>query len=105
MNTLSDRLLSKILKKSLSRGGEYADVFVEHRPHVSIQFEDEKIEKVISGVDAGIGIRVIHKGSTAYAYGNDFTEQSLFEIAETVSRAAKDKQDLVINLKCLHRYF
>jgi TldD protein len=99
MNTLPDGLLSKILRKSLSRGGEYADIFVEHRPHVSIQLEDEKIEKVVSGVDSGIGIRVIHKGSTAYAYGNDFTEKSLFEIAETVSRAAKDKQDLVINLK------
>jgi TldD protein len=99
MIKLSDGMLSDILKKSLSQGGEYADVFVENRPHSSIQLEDENIEKVIFGVEAGIGIRVIHGDKTAFAYGNDFSEKSLFGLAETVSRAAKDKKDSIINLK------
>jgi TldD protein len=93
MIRLSDRMLSDILRKSLSQGGEYADVFVENRPHSSIQLEDENIEKVIFGVEAGIGIRVIHGDRTAFAYGNEFSEKSLFGLAETVSRASPENRN------------
>ena len=43
---LDYELLKKILKKTLSSGGEYADVFVERRKPTSIQLEDDKIEKI-----------------------------------------------------------
>jgi TldD protein len=98
-DSISNELLSKIIKKALSRGGQYADVFMEHKQHVSIHLEDNKIEKTISGIDAGIGIRVIFNSKTAYAYGNDFSEDSLLNLAEAVSKAMNDKKDVTINLK------
>lgn len=101
MNKLSDELASKIIKTALSSGGDYADIFIEHKQHVSIQLEDDKIERIISGIDAGIGIRVISKDKSAYAYSNDFSEGSLFNLAETASRVAKEKRDITINLKRL----
>ena len=103
MNRISDlisnELLSKVIKKAISRGGNYADVFIEHKQQVSIQLEDDKIEKSISGVDAGIGIRVIFNGKTAYAYGNDFSRDSLIDLADAVSKAMKERKDADINLK------
>src|SRR3990172_12060644 len=99
MNKISDELAAKIIKKAISKGGDYADVFIEHKQHVSIQLDDNKIEKIVSGIDAGIGIRVIFRGKSAYAYSNDFSEDSLFNLAETVSKAAKDGKDTTINLK------
>ena len=99
MNKISDELAAKIIKKAVSKGGDYADVFIEHKRHVSIQLEDNKIEKIVSGTDAGIGIRIIFRGKSAYAYSNDFSEDSLFNLAETVSKAAKDGKDTTINLK------
>ncbi len=93
MNRPSDEILTNILKKSMSTGADYGDIFIEHQRPLTIQLEDEKIEKLSSGVDAGIGVRVIFGDKSAYAYSNDFSEASLYYIAETVSRAVKDKDD------------
>ncbi|GBE05505.1 protease TldD [bacterium BMS3Abin10] len=99
MKTIPDELAERILKKAVSRGGDYADIFVEHKDQVSLQLEDDKIEKVISGIDAGIGVRVIFRDRTAYAYSNEFSESALLHLADTVSRAAEEKTDVTINLK------
>ncbi|MEK6528389.1 MAG: TldD/PmbA family protein, partial [Nitrospirota bacterium] len=99
MNRISDEQALKIIRKALSRGGEYADIFLEQRHHVSIQLEDDKIEKIITGVDDGIGIRVVFGGRSAYAYSNDFSESSLLALADTVSKAAREQKDVIINLK------
>ncbi len=91
MNRPSDDILSGILKKSMSTGADYGDIFIENQRPLTIQLEDDKIEKISSGVDAGIGVRVIFGDKSAYAYSNDFSEDSLFDIAETVSRAVKER--------------
>jgi len=79
---LANELLQKILKRTLSSGGEYADVFVEHKRPTSIQLEDNKIEKIFSGVDSGAGIRLIAGGKTYYAFSNETTEKTLMELAD-----------------------
>ncbi len=92
MNRIPDELLQKIIKKALSNGGDYADVFIEHQRPLSIMLEDDKIEKLSSGIDAGVGIRVIFGDKSAYAYSNDFSEDSLLSLAETASSAVKEKR-------------
>jgi TldD protein len=97
---IDDAIMQRLVKKALARGGEYADVFVERRRSTAVLLEDDKIEKVIEGSSAGIGIRLIHGGKTAYAYSNDFSQAVLFELADTVSKAASGhNKDLVINMK------
>jgi TldD protein len=97
---VDDEFLQKLLKKALSNGGQYADIFIEHRKTTAIQLEDDKIEKVIEGAVAGIGIRLIYDGKTAYAYSNDFSENILMDIAATVSKAAPvSAKDIVIDMK------
>ncbi len=93
MNRVPDELLSKIIKKSLVNGGDYADVFIEHQNPLTIQLEDDKIEKLSSGIDHGIGVRVVYGEKSAFAYSNDFSEESLLDIAGTVSRAVKDGKE------------
>lgn len=97
---LEKDLLSKILKKTLSSGGEYADVFVEHRMPTSIQMEDNQLEKIFTGTDSGVGIRLISNKKTFYAYSNDFTGQSLFELAENLAKmSSTESRDLTIDLR------
>lgn len=91
MHRIPDELLTEIIKKALSKGGNYADVYIEHERPLLIQLEDNKIEKLSSGIDAGIGVRVIYGGKSAYAYSNDFSRDSLFSIAEAVSMAVKEE--------------
>jgi TldD protein len=92
MIKIPEELLSKILKKALSKGGDYADIYIAHDRPLSIQLEDDKIEKIVSGIDSGIGVRVVFGGKSAYAYSNDFSEASLFNIADAVSSAVRDNR-------------
>lgn len=79
----------KVLKKALKEGGEFADIFVERSLSASITCEDNRIERVISGTDCGVGIRVVFNKRAAYAFSNDLSETSLLALAETASKAAR----------------
>lgn len=92
-------LLASLIKKTLSRGGEYADVFVENKAQTVLVIEDGKLEKIISGMEEGVGVRLIYNGRTAYAYSNDLSEKALMQAASEVSRAAgQEPSDSVIDL-------
>lgn len=97
---IAPELAVKILKKALSKGGQFADIFCENRQTTTIQLEDNKIEKFLIGSDAGVGIRLINNKVTAFAYSNDFAESCLFDMAGIVSKISQDSfADSVINLK------
>ena len=76
-----------VLRRALRRGGEYADLYVEKLTPLSIQCEDDRIERVLSGAEQGAGLRLIAGLRTAYAYTNDLTTASLLELADAVSSA------------------
>lgn len=90
MNKITDEIFMEIIKRAMSSGGDYADVFVQQESPLSIQMEDNKIEKLVSGSDSGVGVRVVFGDRSSYAYSNDFSESSLFDLADAVSRAVKD---------------
>jgi len=77
-----------ILEKALQNGGEFADIFIERSAPLSMVCEDSRIEKVISGLDHGAGVRLIFGQRTAYAYTNEVTTESLLELADAVRQAA-----------------
>ena len=81
-------LFARVIRKALSQGGQYADIFLEERRSTTIHLEDRKVEKVVTGFSGGVGIRLIHDGKTAYAFTNDSSEETLLELARSVSRAA-----------------
>ncbi|MBI4690045.1 MAG: TldD/PmbA family protein [Nitrospirae bacterium] len=101
---LDNNLLLKILKKTLSSGGEYADVFVEYRKPTLVQLEDDKIEKISSGIDSGIGIRLISDKKTFYAFSNDMSEKALLELADSLISATRHEsrvtgKDITLDLR------
>jgi TldD protein len=82
--------VEKILTRALKRGGEFADIYCENTINSSISCEEDKIEKIITGRDSGIGIRVLYDYKTAYAYTNNMTEKALLDLADAVSHAVKN---------------
>lgn len=85
----------KVLKSLISKGGEYADLYYDKSSTTSIICDDNKIEKVISGIDAGVGLRLIKNLKTAYAYTNDISEASLINLATELSGAFSSKKSKV----------
>jgi TldD protein len=78
-----------ILRRALSAGGDFADIYYEDVAFTSVVCDDGKVERVLAAVDRGIGIRVISELCTAYAYTNQLSEESLLLLAETVSRGVR----------------
>lgn len=90
---LSEGLLEELLRLALSGGGSYADVYVERKRPLSIVLDGSAVEKISTGVVAGVGIRLIFdndrgKGRVAYAVSNDMSPEALKEAALSLSNAA-----------------
>ena len=84
---------SKVLKRALKQGGEFAELFFEETSTSSIVCEDNRIERIIAGTDTGVGLRIIFGHKTSYGYCNAFSEKSLLELASSVSSAVRAKAE------------
>ena len=78
-----------ILSALLSRGGEHGELFFEEVRSLTVIMEDGRIERVVSGTDAGIGVRLLFRGKTYYAYTNDRSAGSLLALSNDLSRYAE----------------
>ncbi|HSL92566.1 MAG TPA: TldD/PmbA family protein [Candidatus Limnocylindrales bacterium] len=86
---LSELHVTPVLSALLSRGGEYGELFYEEARSLQVLLEDGRIERVLSGIDIGVGIRLIHREKTFYAYTNDVTGRVLLSLANDLSRYAE----------------
>lgn len=84
--------IKEIFLKALSHGADFAEVFFEHRENSAISCEENRIERIISGIDEGAGIRVISGGNTSYAYTNEVSMERLLEMAELAGKAAQRQE-------------
>lgn len=76
-----------LLKRALKNGGDFSELFVEHRRGTSVSSEARRIEKYLESEESGAGLRVVVGDRQAYAYTNDFS--SLSELADTVASAVR----------------
>src|SRR5262249_23499370 len=56
---IDSSLITRLLDEALSRGGEYADLYFEHRLSRDFQFEDQSVKNSSSHIIQGVGIRVV----------------------------------------------
>lgn len=85
--TLEAAVLERLLNLALEKGGDYADIYIGKKRNSSIWCEDNRLERIHSGVESGVGIRVVKGQQTAYVYTNEITPTALEQAAQTASRA------------------
>jgi len=85
----SDDFLQAIVRAALSRGGDYADVFVEETADAIVGYSDRKVTSISSGVIQGAGIRIIDGRNFVYLYASDVDEQGLQALARDCAAARK----------------
>lgn len=97
---LDRRILGEVLDTALQHGGDFADIFIENRTTTMVACEENRIERIKSGIDIGAGIRVVYGDTTSYAYTNKITKDELLKVADIASRAArKSHTDIKIDLR------
>lgn len=85
---VSEKQLQKVLSAALANGGNYADIFFEHTLSNALSLQDGAVNSSASGVDYGVGIRVISGDQTGYAYVEDITFDEMIKAAQTAARIA-----------------
>lgn len=90
---LADGDLRAILDAALSTGGQFAELYIEHRRSRSVGVDDGKVEDLITGWDRGGGVRVVSDGRTAYAFTNLLTRTALVDAARVAAAGVSGTAD------------
>ena len=81
----SSEELLPVLGEALSRGGDYADIYLEHTSSLHITMQDGVVNRASSNIDYGAGIRVVEGEKSGYAYCEELTIDNLKRAARTAS--------------------
>ncbi|EGR0751236.1 TldD/PmbA family protein [Vibrio vulnificus] len=82
-----------VIDHALFLGADFAELFVEHHQTNSIQFNSQEVDKINSGIDFGIGIRLFFGHKVLYGFTNSTEESELKRVTSLL--AAKDKRDQI----------
>jgi len=85
---VTERMIREALGAALSRGGDLADVFFQHRVESDLALEDGAVNRAFSSVELGVGVRVVRGDQTGYGYTEDLDEAALLDAARTAAAIA-----------------
>jgi TldD protein len=82
------RDLNSLLSTALTRGGDYADLFVEYRRRDVLTLEEGILKSASKNITQGVGIRVTLGERTGYAYVDGYEETELLRAAKKAGEIA-----------------
>ena len=83
-------VVERVLESALSRGGDFAEVFVEDRSTSSAMLDQRKVEELSSGRDRGAGVRVVVGETTGFAHTANLSEKGLLAAAQAAAAVARE---------------
>jgi TldD protein len=97
---VTKEMLRKVLATALSKGGDFADLFLEYKTANSVVMEDDIVKESDENVTLGIGIRVNKGQQTGYGYTSDLTIEKMRQAALTAAAiAASEAKQRSVELK------
>ncbi|NNE19758.1 MAG: metalloprotease TldD [Myxococcales bacterium] len=87
-HTIDADIANRLLKISLGKGGDYADLFFEYSVSGSYIYDEQILKSARRAVSMGLGVRVMKGDATGYAYCEDFSFDAMKEAAETAAQIA-----------------
>jgi len=85
---IDERMLREVLAAALSRGGDAADVFIQHKVSHTTALEDGEVNRAYASAELGAGVRVVRGDQTGYAFTEDLTLEALRSAATTAAAIA-----------------
>jgi len=83
--------LQKILDISLSRGGDFSEIYLEYKIYNFINMEEDIIKETAESISLGLGIRVLSGEKTGYGYTNDLSFAKIKKAALTAASIASSR--------------
>ena len=86
---VDDHLFGPVLAAATRYGADHADLFFEHTTSTSVGLSDRKVNRVHTGVDLGVGVRVVVGDQVGYAFTEELTLPAMLEAARTAAQIAR----------------
>jgi TldD protein len=86
---VTEKLIRDTISQALSKGGDYADVFFQHRYSNSLALEDGAVNRASANIGLGVGVRVVKNDQTGYGFTEDITAEGLKRAALTAAAIAE----------------
>ncbi len=80
-------LAESVLRRALSRGGDFAELYAERRSSFSVSLDDRKVESAQTGMELGASVRVIAGDATYFGHVDGLAEADLKRVASAVASA------------------
>ncbi|MEL7186850.1 MAG: metallopeptidase TldD-related protein [Pseudomonadota bacterium] len=84
--------VSRVMSEMTSRGADAADLYFQHTRSNRLTLEDGIVSNANSGIEQGVGLRVVVGEQTGYAFTEDLTLPSMLAAARTSSAIANGSQ-------------
>jgi len=85
---ITDGVCRRLLEQALCKGGDYADLYFEHKIVNFLILEDGQVNQAYGSVDLGVGIRTVKGDQVGYAFTQDLSEASMAAAAATAASIA-----------------
>jgi len=80
--------IERLLGLAMSRGADFAEVYVERGTHTAVTLDEEKIKSATVGMASGVGIRAVQGARVGYAWSDDLDDRTLDQTARTAAAVA-----------------
>lgn len=89
-----------VIFEALSLGADFCDIFVDKQSIESISMNSSKVKDIRSGVDFGIGVRLIYGDQALYGYTNSTNRDELIKLTRLLAeRNKKETQTEAISFQ------
>jgi len=101
---VTDAVIREVITNGLSKGGDYCDVYFQHKIENYIGLEDKAVNRAYSNVDFGVGIRVLKGDQTGFSFTEEITPQAMKLAAKTAANIADSSKKAEIAPLNLHTH-
>ena len=100
---VSSAVCERVIARALSRGGTFAELFIEDSRNFSMSLRDGRIENAALSRPYGAGVRVYDGLRSIYVYTCDVSESGLLRAADRAAAAVTDTPKSVGDIKLAER--
>ena len=87
---LNPAIAQSVIDRGLALGADFVDLFVENQKVTEVELLSSEIEKLNTGIDFGIGLRIIVGTNVLYGYTNHTEEEELIRVINLLGARIKD---------------
>jgi TldD protein len=88
---LQKEIAIDVIAYAISLGADFCELFIEKTSLQSIYFNSKKIKDITSGIDSGIGVRLIYGELALYAFSNSTKKDDLLDMVKKLASQFSSK--------------